>query len=379
MSPRSESAKRYQRDWHRRAYAGNPEKFKKRAQSRRVLKGVEINAQRRKRWAARRAEKQAAAWKVYQQNPPDSHLPVGEQLRLWLDAKGWTVRQLAREVRVSARSVHDWIGGKHPPVGRKRRGLYDVTGLECFFAKRREKLPPAANVRAADVMKDLVVRCGLNPSEVCNIQISQVTDRGIQISNKRLIQFGTGWERLDRAALEEWIVLARPERFLFFLRKPVDRSRPADSLWVLRALRSLGVRSRRSQTTRAWHFAGDFSRLGASRRFLTHLRRDHGLSKTGSHEALERLRRQKVLLGESGGWSAPADPGTAYLAFYPMKKKARRGRPTTKAAIFNAARKLRKQHLPWTGIAQQLTPKEFAEDPRRAAEAIRQGVRALRR
>lgn len=42
----------------------------------------------------------------------------------------WTVRQLAREIGVSARSVFDWLRGEYQPVGRMRRRLREITGIE---------------------------------------------------------------------------------------------------------------------------------------------------------------------------------------------------------------------------------------------------------
>jgi transcriptional regulator with XRE-family HTH domain len=76
--------------------------------------------------------KQTARWSAYLSNPPDGSQPIGDQLRLWLDAKGWEVRQLARKIDVSARSVFNWLRGKHPPTGTHREKLYNLTGLRCL-------------------------------------------------------------------------------------------------------------------------------------------------------------------------------------------------------------------------------------------------------
>jgi hypothetical protein len=56
----------------------------------------------------------------------------------------------------------------------------------------------------------------------------------------------------------------------------------------------------------------------------------------------------------------------------------KRGPKVKKAAIFIEAKRLHgSEKLPWTKIAKTLTPKAFAEDPRRASEALRQGVQRL--
>jgi hypothetical protein len=54
------------------------------------------------------------------------------------------------------------------------------------------------------------------------------------------------------------------------------------------------------------------------------------------------------------------------------------GRPAKKG-IFLRAKKLRAQGQSWTHIAHKLTPTEYANGPRKAAEAIRKGVERLTR
>jgi DNA-binding NarL/FixJ family response regulator/transcriptional regulator with XRE-family HTH domain len=68
---------------------------------------------------------------------------------MWLDAKGWKVAELARELAISPRSVFDWLRGAHPPADEHRRELHRITGLECFRASESENLlkPKAAAAR----------------------------------------------------------------------------------------------------------------------------------------------------------------------------------------------------------------------------------------
>jgi hypothetical protein len=58
----------------------------------------------------------------------------------------------------------------------------------------------------------------------------------------------------------------------------------------------------------------------------------------------------------------------------PPKKRG----PKPKTKMFIQAKRLHgSQNLSWTKIAKRLTPKAYAADPRKASEAIRQGVLRL--
>jgi transcriptional regulator with XRE-family HTH domain len=265
-------------------YAADPEPVRAQSRAYRQQHRDAVNARRRQRAAQQRDREQAATWEAYQQNPAYKNLPSGEQLRLWLDAKGWTVRQCARHIGVSARSVHDWLNGTHPPDRPKRRRLYEATGLECFYSRVPEKKPRYAegSKLAAAVLRDLTIRCGLASREIRGIETSQVEARGIRMSAARFIRFGDAAHEVSGSAVKQWISSAQPTKYLFFQHKPVDRSRPGTPKWIIRMLKLAGVVVRRSQTPRIQHFANDAKRFGTGPRLLKHLREFHRLSKTHS-------------------------------------------------------------------------------------------------
>ena len=63
----------------------------------------------------------------------------------------------------------------------------------------------------------------------------------------------------------------------------------------------------------------------------------------------------------------------------PTRPSKHPGRPPAKTSLFIEAKRLREEEkLSWSKLAKRLTPKEFQQDPRNAAEAIRIGVRRLR-
>lgn len=364
-----ERGKAYQRDWHKAAYAKNPEKFKERSRNRRSAHAVDINARRREVVAQRREIERSERWAKYIANPPNPSLPPGYQLRLWLEAKSWNVRRLAIEIGVSARSIFDWINGKHPPVRHHLGKVHEITGLECFtpplaldVRERRPKYVEEVQSGTA-ILKDLVIRCGLASREIRGLEVSHLEVKGIRTGKGRLIPFGDGWHEVSLDSFKKWMSVAQPQKYLFFQHKPVDRGRPATRLWIVRMLNKAGVSIRRSQTPRVQHFAGDAKRFGAGPRLLKHFRAFHGLSKTHS------IAVWKQLIREGGSRSL--------VGARPLKNA---GRKPQKTEIFKQAEVLHQNPGgSWPKIAKQLDPKAWAENPRKAAESIRQGVLRMKR
>jgi transcriptional regulator with XRE-family HTH domain len=349
---------------------GDTGKQLQRSRDRRAKYRDEINRRRRELSAARRSLARAAVWQAYQQNPPAKNLPADQQLRLWLNAKGWNIRQLAREIGISARSVFDWLRGKHPPVRHHLSKLHEITGLECFtpplplpVQERRPKYVEEVRAAAA-ILKDLVIRCGLASREIRDLEISQVEPKGIRVRNGRLIRFGDGWHEVSPDLFKKWMSVAQPQKYLFFQLKPVDRGRPATGLWIVRMLKKAGVSIRRSQTPRVQHFASDAKRFGTGPRLLRHVRKVHLLSKTHSTAVWKQL----VLATTNHISPIRSD----------AMRRRQRGRPVEKADTFAAAQKLHKGGMSWSKAAQRLTPRAFTQDPRKAAEALRKGAARLR-
>jgi len=360
----------------RAAYHADPEKCLGRAREHRRVHGKTINSRRRELAAEKRgaelARKAAEALNKLGREP--------RTLNEWFptQVKFSDFAQLARAVGVSRRTVLHWRTGKHPAVREHRRKLYEITGLTCFADaanwKPREK--PARKIgegASVPLLAELVVRCGLATRELRQLRLSQIEDKGIRLANGHLVSFGESWEQVSRGSLDAWLERARPTELLFFSRKPVDRNRPVSGVWIGRVLRAGGISIQERRSARLRHFAGDFARLGSGKRFTDHLRKMHGLSRSGSREAAESLRRRKSSVGNS---LAKLDPANVFDVLFPIKRKA--GRPTKKA--FLEGRRLHEvEHLSWPQIARKLDPKAYAEDSRRASEAMRQGVLRLSR
>jgi hypothetical protein len=375
----AEQKRAYQRDWHNTAYSKNPEKYRDRTRAHRESHGEAVNAQRRQRSSQKRAEE-------LQLSAEASRAKLGREpqtLNEWFPTQArfseWA--QLAREIGVSPRTVLDWRTGKHPAVRAHRRKLYEITGLSCFADaanwKAHEK--PARKIgekASVPVLAELVVRCGLATRELQQIRTSQIQAEGIQLASGRLILFGDRWEEVSRSALDAWLASARPTNFLFFLRKPVDRDRPVSAVWISRVLHASGISAQERRSARLRHFAGDFSRLGSGQRFLNHLRNAHGLSRSGSREALEALRKRKALVSVGGGTLNGGEPEKAFDVLYRPKNEG--GRPAVKRKMFLAARHLRNdERLAWPEIARRLDPDGYKDDPRKAGERMRLGVTYL--
>lgn len=94
--------------------------------------GDQIRRQARLRNAKRVEREREARWSAYVANLPDPGLPAAEQLRLWLRAKGWTVRRLADELGIVDGSASAWLTGRYQPSGEHLRKLHELTGLDCF-------------------------------------------------------------------------------------------------------------------------------------------------------------------------------------------------------------------------------------------------------
>jgi len=361
----------------RKNYAANPEPFIRKAREARRTHRQAINRRRRNLASEKRARQAQERWATYLQNTPSEALPWSEQLRLWFEAQPQlrNVRELARAVSVSPRSVFDWLRGKHPPVGRKRRKLYEISRLACFRVVTRERRPPrAAQQEVPLIIRDLVVRCGLAPREIQMIRTANVELGGIRLSGGRLIPFGRKWEYVHQQPIETWISLAKPGEFLFFRQKPVNRDRPADRLWIVRQLHAANVKVRKSQAGRVHHFAGDFLRMD-TKDFLRHLQRKHGLSPSGAHSVRKELLKQRGLAVAANRRVEGIDPEAAYAVLYPIRNPRGAGRKATKTGIYAEAKRLHKaEGLSWPKIAKRLTPAEYAADPRKASEALRKGA-----
>lgn len=373
VSDRTERQRAYQRTWHKAAYAKDPEKYRQRSETRRQLFRPTINSRRRELSAAKRL----ARLEQEAQNDRDKLGREPQTINEWFltQAMFSSWAQLGRTVGVSRTTMLDWRTGKHPPVRTHRKLLYEITGLPCFADaanwKPREK--PARKVgekAAVPLLAELVVRSGLATRELQRIQVSQIKERGIQLDNGRIIPFGEGWEQVSHHSVDDWLERAKPMSWLFFSRKPVDRGQPASAVWISRALKAGGVTTQERRSARLRHFAGDFVRWGSGKRLLGHLTRVHNLSNSGARGILDALQRRKSLAtGKLTGVSLDK-------AFDVLYRSA--GRPATKVRIFEAASKLHGDGLSWPKIAQRLAAEEFAENPRRAAEALRKGVARLR-
>jgi hypothetical protein len=366
-----------QRDWHNAAYKKNPEKYRERSRNRRLLHGMAINAQRRNR----AEEKRGVALELKADAARNKLGREPRTLSEWFQtqSKFFNWAQLARVAGVSRRTVFDWRNGKHPAVRVHRRKLYEITGLACFADaanwKPREK--PARKIGeegAVALLAELVVRCGLATREIQRLRIPNPEDVGIRLGNGRLIPFGDKWEEVSRASLDSWLTRARPTDYLFFSRKPVDRNRPVSSVWIARTLRATGILLQRRRAARLRHFAGDFARLGSGKRFTDHLARIHGLSRSGSREALEILRTQKARISDQA--LTKCEPKDAFDLLFPLKNKG--GRPAVKREMFLDAKRLKDtEDISWPEIARRLDPNGFKESPRKAGERIRLGVTSL--
>lgn len=372
-----EQKRNYQNKWHREAYAKNPSKYKARSRARRAKFRGAINSQRRVNAAKKRDQAASEKWASYQ--VPAVSLPWNEQLRIWFEAQPMfsNVRALARLLSVTPRSVFDWLRGKHPPVGRRRYKLYEITELACFRVETRQKRPPqAALQQAPTIIRDLVVRCGLAPRDIQTLRAANVEQDGVRLPNGRLVRFGNKWEYVRLQPIETWISLAKPDEFLFFRQKPVDRGKPADRLWIGRQLRAAGIKMRTRQVGRMYHFAGDFLRMD-SKKFLQHVRREHGLSRSGVSSLNKDLLKRKDSVA-AGGAVERIDPEEAFSVLYPLKNLRGAGRKAKKTSIFAEAKRLHeKEQLSWPKIAKRLTPDDWAKDTRNASEAIRKGAGRL--
>jgi transcriptional regulator with XRE-family HTH domain len=311
-----------ERAWKKADYKKNPEKYRARSRTRRRRHGDAINERRRELAAWRRGRE-------LRSKAQEARAKLGREpqtLNEWFPTQAtfseWA--QLARAVGVSRRTVLDWRTGKHPPVRGRRRRLYEITGLACFAdAARWEPRERAARTmgeeKSVPLLVDLVVRCGLATREILQIRVSQVEEAGIRLASGRFISFGDGWERVSRAAVDAWRERAKPTGYLFFSRKPVDRSRPGDGVWIWRSLRASGLSLRQGQAARLRHFAGDFARFTRFRRrfFLRHLQEVHGLSRTGAFDVYEALRDRLAFLRSRRGELRADRPGAAFDALYP--------------------------------------------------------------
>ena len=374
-----EEKRAYQRDWHKAAYSKNPEKYKSRSRARRESQGEAINSQRRRRMAERRAEqlqRKAVQARARLNREPRT---LNEWFQAQVSFSKWA--QLARAIGVSRRTVLDWHTGKHPAVRGHRRKLYEMTGLACFadaahWKPREEPARKTGEETSVPLLAELVVCCGLATRELQRIRTSQIEDKGIRLANGRLILFGESWEQVSRKSLDAWLDRARPTDLLFFSRKPVDRSRPVSGVWISRVLRASGVSMQERRTARVRHFAGDFARLGSGERCLSHMRNVHALSKTGSHDVLVLLQKRKALLSVNKRRLKGGQPEKAFDELFPVKNEG--GRPAVKRQMFLAASRLRNdEHLAWPEIARRLDAGGYRDDPRKAGERMRLGVKYL--
>jgi transcriptional regulator with XRE-family HTH domain len=320
----------YERAWKRADYKKNPEKYRARSRTRRRLHGAEINRRRRQLYAQ---ESSAGL----EQRAARARAELGRTahtLNEWFQtqAKFSSWAQFAREMGVSRRTVHDWRIGAFPPARGHRRRLYELTGLRCFadaagWRPRETSARRMGEEPAVRLLADLVVRCGLATRELQRLRVSQIEEHGLRLAGGRFISFGEGWEQVSRGSLDDWLRRARPAELLFYSRRPVDRGQPVSRSWISRVLKAGGIQIHRGRTARIHHFAGDFKRLGDGGRFVKHLRRVHGLSRSGARGSLCSLRNLRAATGATLRGVSPERAWNVLCLGARTRGQVRRGRP----------------------------------------------------
>jgi len=369
-----ERRRSYQRAWHNAAYAKNPEKFKYRSRNRRRLHAVDINARRRKLAAQKRIEGLVQSAEEARRKLGREPQTLDEWFPTQSDFSEWA--QVARAIGVSRTTMLDWRKGAHLAVRGHRRRLYELTRLACFadasnWKPREAHARKIGEIAAVPLLEEFVVRCGLASREIRGIRLCQIQDSGIRFDGGRFIRFGEKWEEVSQASLNDWLDRAKPTDLLFFSRKPVDRGLKASGAWISRVLHASGVKMHERRAARLRHFAGDFARLGAGKRFLDHLRRVHGLSESGARENVESLQKRRAHIRE--GALSQVEPKDAYDLLFPTRNKG--GRPPMKRKVLLEAKKLHAAGKSWNEIARALLPDEFTANQARARERIRKGAK----
>jgi hypothetical protein len=170
-------------------------------------------------------------------------------------------------------------------------------------------------------------------------------------------------ERVSRDSLDKWIDRAKPKEFLFFALHPVDRTRPANRVWITRTLRKSGPAFVRAAHFR--HFAGDYGRIRTDKDFVKHAHKEHGISMGASWQFVYRFRKQRAKLPESGFPRGRCRPEDAYDLLFMAppttiqkpQKSRKRGRERTREEQALVAEKLhRETKLSWAQIAQRVDP-----------------------
>jgi hypothetical protein len=176
-------------------------------------------------------------------------------------------------------------------------GLWTDDQWRNFEDLLRGLFPPPSRIACPQkvptvlLVKQLTVGCGLTTKEVRSITVDQIERDGIRLDESRLIQFGNGWHSVSRDALDEWMKVARPTRYLFYLMSPRDRTRAVGESWICKVNKALGVKTKCGRGARIEHFEQEFFQFASPRHFRIHLRSFHKLGNLRSWSLATSLAR----------------------------------------------------------------------------------------